>query len=80
MSGFFLVNLILIGIFLIQFLITADQTRNLVVSIVACAFESLILPDELSNMRITFVNLHFQRIDILSELGNGPSINVSLRP
>ena len=67
MAKFFFVNLILSGIFLVKLLITADETGDFVVSVIACTFDSLILSDQLGDMGVALVNLHFKGVDVLSK-------------
>lgn len=71
------IDFILSGIFFIKLLITTDQTSNLIISVVAGTFKALILSDKFGYMCITFMDLHFQSIDVLSQLRNGPSVNIS---
>ena len=77
MVHFLLVEFVLSGIFFIEFLVAADKSGNLIVSVVTSAFESLIFTYELSDMCITLMNLHLKGVDVFPEFGDGSAIDVS---
>ncbi len=77
MVHFLLVKFVLSGIFFIEFLVAADKSGNLIVSVVASAFESLIFAYELSDMCIALMNLHLEGVDVFPEFGDGSAVDVS---
>ena len=77
MIGAIFVDFVLVLVFLIELLISADETGDLIISIVTSPFESLVLSHKLSDVGIAFVNLHFKGIEVLSKLRNSPPIEVS---
>ncbi len=77
MISSFLIDFVLSSIFFIKLLIATDEACNLIIAIIASTFKAFILANEFGDMSVTFMNLHFKSINILPELGDGPSIDIS---
>lgn len=74
------INFVLASIFLVKLLIPANQTGNLIVSVVASSFQALVLPDQFVDMGITLMDLHLQSIDVFPQLSDGSSVDIDFRP
>jgi hypothetical protein len=75
-----LVEFVLGGIFFIEFLVATDETGDFVVSIVAGAFETLVLSDKFGNVGIALVDLHLQSVDVFPEFVDGSAVDVGFGP
>ena len=70
------IDFVLRCVFLVELLIPADETGNLIISVVARPFQSLVLSYQFVNMSIAFMNLHLQSVDILTQLSDSSSVDI----